>query len=379
MGETPIYKLPYPEADTLITDSAGIVKDLAEKIDAALAVATASDAYTVPGTLIHDFTTSGTFTPPAGVTEVNVVIIGGGRTGGTGGTLYIQPAYGWNGHVVGEYQGRGGNGGDVRVFNRVQVTQPIAVTVGGAGEASSFGTLSAKPGAPFTGYGWQVSPSGNPNCSIGGVGGFASGTNDNLPPQNGAGGAHGAEGPTVNGTHYAGGGGGGGRSARGGTRGAGGAGGGGDGYWNDNNTNPGEPGTPGTGGGGGGGGRRGDVFPGGLGGSGRVMVFTEQSTDLDTIPAATLIEQALALDADGLVIGDYAVDPTDPELPGVDHAGLVPMPNEPQPTGKTIVVPVNPDEPDGPTHEIPILGWPEAGWTYTNGTWTAPPEGNTDE
>ena len=76
MGQTDKWALPYPEADTLISVSAPIVQELAEKIDAALTQVTASDSYTVPGTLVQDFTASGTFTPPPGVTVVHVVVVG---------------------------------------------------------------------------------------------------------------------------------------------------------------------------------------------------------------------------------------------------------------------------------------------------------------
>ena len=84
MGSTPGWGLPYPEADTLITDSAAIVQDLAEKMDLAL-------TSVIPlGRRVDRFTSSGTWVCPVDVTYAIAHIRagggGGGSSGGNGGT-----------------------------------------------------------------------------------------------------------------------------------------------------------------------------------------------------------------------------------------------------------------------------------------------------
>lgn len=187
-----------------------------------------SGNYTLPGALLQTFTVSGTYTPGAGITRVDVVVIGGGGSGSWG----------------------GGSGGGVRTYRSVPVSGPVTVTVGGAGTATTFGTLSAPGG--ISGESPWGARSPNPLASAGG-GGANSGA------QNGQAGI------TVNGTSYAGGGGGGGdNNIMNPVTASGGAGGGGAGR-----AYTGDPGGAGFGGGGGGG--RGGG--GGLGGSGRVMIY----------------------------------------------------------------------------------------------------------
>ena len=336
MGQTPAWGLPYPEQSTLITDSAAIVQELAEKIDTALSAVTASDEYTVPGTLIADMTTSGTFTPPAGVNVVHVVIIGGGARGQD------------NANVI----RAGGSGGAVRVHRGVAVSGDVPVVIGGSATASSFGALTAREGYfPTNRYDqtWSPNmvPTDDPTRKPSAPG---YGTPDDAAP--------GYAGVVVNGTYYAGGGGGGlpgtapGHSSRPGGSGGGGRGAG----WN---TSAGRGGN-GLGGGGGGG------YPTGDGGSGRVMVFTEQPTMRRSAPTANpdpLI--VAALDDHGTMIGAYAVDAATRELPDTG-VRVVDYPTEPVDTGRTTTAPADPDDPDGPTVEVPVLAWPESGWTYTD-------------
>ena len=174
-GHTPKWGLPYPEPADYVSDSQAVMQQLAEKIDTALSAVTASDAYTVPGTLIADMTTSGTFTPPPGVTLVHVVVIGGGGNGGEAGQA-----------VCG-----GGGGGQVVVGRNVPVPADVTVVIGGQQSPTSFGALSALPGGDV-------------------VAGFAPGISPN-PLGRGTGGTGGdyhmpaSAGPTVNGTLYAGG------------------------------------------------------------------------------------------------------------------------------------------------------------------------------
>ena len=292
-------------------------------------------SYTIPGTLIGDFTTTGTFTPPAGVTLVHVAVVGGG---GSGGGYYYN--YG---------AGGGGAGGQVSVYRDVPVSGSVAVTIGGTDTASAFGELTAAAGQrggvgneTVAGDGW-----------LHGVGGGGWGATSHYDARNGG---PGQNGPTVNGTHYGGGGGGG--TADGKSK-PGGNGGGGPGCPRPDGSRGQQNGTDGTGGGGGGGNGAGTTWTiAGTGGSGRVMVFTEQTT---REAFAAPIEPAIhaALDG-GVMVGAYAIDPVAP----VDTLGvLVPYPLEPQPTGEVWT-----DEETGETH--PVLAWPVKGWTYNNGDWS---------
>jgi hypothetical protein len=215
----------------------------------------------------------------------------------------------------------------------------VAVTIGGANTASSFGTLSAAGGQNAS---WVATIGYAENAgslSHGGCGGMNVGGSTTIAGQPGR------DGPQVNGTYYAGGGGGSSTS----TGAAGGLGGGGtamSGY-----SVGGSNGTNGLGGGGGG--RM-------AGGSGRVMVWTEQTTrEAFAAPVEPVIHAALD---GGVMVGAYAIDPVAP----VDTLGqLVPFPDEPQPTGETWT-----DDETGDTR--PVLAWPEKGWTYIDGEWSPP-------
>ncbi|MCZ4274214.1 hypothetical protein O4H47_17825, partial [Maritalea porphyrae] len=72
------------------------------------------------------FTSSGTFTPPAGVDRVYALIVNGGR-GGNNGTAYIF--------------GRAGTGGS-SVAGFVDVSSPVTVTIGAGGGAQTNGGIS---------------------------------------------------------------------------------------------------------------------------------------------------------------------------------------------------------------------------------------------
>lgn len=199
--------------------------------------------YTITGTLLQTFTSSGTYTPGGGVTRVTVVVIGGGGNGGTNAGVNSWPEC-----------GAGGGGGGVRVYRNVPVSGSVSVTVGGAATASSFGALSAPGGLS----GDQNIPGRSLNFLTSHGGGWAKA---------------GQAGPVINGTAYAGGGGGGGihPNLGGGytlSPGAGGSGGGGGGGYDG-----GGAGTAGMGGGGGGTGHT-SGSAGGAGGSGRVMIYS---------------------------------------------------------------------------------------------------------
>ena len=255
---------------------------------------------------LKTFTSSGTFTVPAGVTSIDVCCVGGGASG--------LPSNSFSTRSGG---GAGGGGGRVATKKGISVSpgQKYSYTVGAggatriypnnrsfnAGSASSFGTLLSADGgySDSTTYStakWGCSYYGGSGGSAGGVGGGSGGisngasnggstttkVNTSLP----LGGYGTGQGTTTrafgesSGTLYAGGGGGGGYYYDGSTRGDqgnGGAGGGGNGGdpYNGGTYYPGKPGTYGTGGGGGGGAdysyAQGNAS-GGAGGSGIVLV-----------------------------------------------------------------------------------------------------------
>lgn len=239
------------------------------------------------------FTSSGSWTVPAGVNSVSLLVVGGG---GGGGSVY----------------GGGGGGGQV-VYNPsygVTPLNPITITVGTGGGAginwasgaaggnSAFGGVTALGGGGGGGYslnggaganggggggagglagagspGYNGAP-GNTTAYVsgGGCGGGGGGSGGAGSVGNGSNAAGpGGPGTLVNGSYYGGGGGAGiaYASSTPNQGAAGGSGGGGSGGGNQNGSN----GTPGTGGGGGGGGWLSPTaYNGGNGGSGVVVI-----------------------------------------------------------------------------------------------------------
>ena len=139
---------------------------------------------TTGGYVIHTFTSNGTFTPPPGVTAVDVLIVGGGGGGGRG---------------DGNTAGGGGGGGEMRALTATSVTpgNAVAITVGtgGAGRtgtagagtsgnASSFGALTAIGGG---GGGAGATTAAAANGVSGGSGGGGGSGDSN--GENGAGAA----------------------------------------------------------------------------------------------------------------------------------------------------------------------------------------------
>ena len=344
-GYTDNYGLPYPEADTLISESAPIVQELAEKIDIVMGNLTPEVPgldYTVPGTLIATITTSGTWQPPSGIRLVHLAIIGGGGRGG--------PDDKWS--------GSGGAGGGVRIYRDVPVSGDIPVVIGGSDTGTTFHSiLGSPPGANGTrGFYGMINPGPNVAQDMNGQIQVSFGGYEATGEAAGNGGA----GPRINGVHYGGGGGGGTNS---GDPGYGGPGGGGNaGGYRNGYVLP-QTGTNGLGGGGGAGHQGGgsDAWPGALGGSGVVLVWTEQTTR-DTPPEPTDPIVMVALDDTGVMVGAYAIDPVAP----ADTLGtLVPFPTEPVPTGQTWT-----DDETGETYQVE--SWPVTGWTYNDGEWSPP-------
>jgi hypothetical protein len=258
-----------------------------------------------PSPTIVTFTSSDTWTVPAGVTNVEVLVVAGGGSGGAG------------------YGGGGGGGGGGFVYNSdysVTYNQQIIVTVGAGGtgaynsmgddgDNSVFGTITAYGGGgggyhpvsdtgrnggsggggSFGGNGGSGSQgnsgggsTGSPNYGGGGGGGANAGGQTGTTTDGGDGGAGKYSSISGSSVPYAGGGGG------GNIYGWGGVGGGGNGaYSGDHSGDTGKPGTANTGGGGGGGDD--NYAAGGNGGSG-IVILSYIITD--TNPTVTLVSPA---------------------------------------------------------------------------------------
>ena len=365
-GATPRLGLPYPEADTLITDSAAIVQELAEKIEGAIPqiIAVEPEPSTksnqVSAHLIADITASGNYTVPdlvgdGSMTLWDIVMISGAFP-----PTYVGPFT--------SYSYSGGNGGHVRVFRGIKM-EPGAVfpvTIGGLATGCAFGplTIPAEAGAD------QPEPYGK-----GGLGGD---TQSIARP--------GEEGCTItqfNGptTYWCGGGGAGGAGstgytsipgAPGGNRGGGAGGQGGIRNTTEDSTG-GEKGTHGGGAGARGGGATGAGPSSGKSSPGRVLLFAPIAGDSALRRALpTPVEMYAALDAAGTVLIIVEADQENPYVPGVEHDRLVLFPDEPVDTGRTVLVPIHPEDPESLEVDMSVLAWPEAGWKYTNNTWEEP-------
>lgn len=113
------------------------------------------------GTNMQVFTSSGTFTVPAGVTKVKVTVVGGGGAGG-------------NQTNPGNTGGGGGGGYSEKVVTGLSSGSGVSVTVGGAGGTSSFGAhCSATGGGNGGAFG------------VAGTGGAGSGGNFNVSGRDG--------------------------------------------------------------------------------------------------------------------------------------------------------------------------------------------------
>ena len=268
---------------------------------------------------VYTFLANGTFTPPAGVTNVSVLVVAGGgggaaMTGGGGGAggLIYNSSYAANGSNISVVVGNGGAG-------EVGSANP---GYGSQGGNSTFGTLVAVGG----GYGGTNAATNGGNGGSGGGCGHVSCTGG--IKTNGQGNNGGSQATTA--PYYgASGGGGAGTAGTGGTSGVGGgnggnglnytingsnvyyAGGGGGGSYSNGALGSGGLGGGGAGGagnaiantGGGGGGQKNNLANGGNGGSGIVIVRFLTPANETTYPifsnytdnSATLVDQGIGL------------------------------------------------------------------------------------
>lgn len=121
------------------------------------------------------FTSSGTFTVPAGVTNIMVTVVGGGGGG----------SWGWGDACVPYYGGGGGVGGVAGGYLSVTPGSTFTVTVGAGGAGSNTGNGSAGGTSSFgsaftaTGGGAGTRASGN-NYGVFGANGSGTGATLNL-------------------------------------------------------------------------------------------------------------------------------------------------------------------------------------------------------
>ena len=117
------------------------------------------------------FTSSGTFTIPAGVTKVKVTVVGGGGAG-CGALAYMGP-------------GGGGGGTAIEIISSLTPGGTVAVTVG-AGGVGANGTGPTGGTSSFASYCSATGGAGGVSgglSSIGGSGGLGSGGDLNIAGQ----------------------------------------------------------------------------------------------------------------------------------------------------------------------------------------------------
>jgi hypothetical protein len=258
----------------------------------------------------------GNWTVPAGVTSVEVLVVGGGGGGGSGygggggaGGLVYNASYlvtagtnvtvsvgaGGNGGAAGSASNKGSNGTNSSFGTIIALGGGFGSAVNDAGKGGNGGSGGGSGGASTGVYDGGTKTQGN-SSGIGYGNNGGSNGNSAAPYPSGGGGGAGTVGGTGNGSicgdggiglytysnllvaanagqdiagvHWIAGGGGGGRSDQGSTRGFGGAGGGGNG---SPDATKGTAGTANTGGGGGGGGNT-PYGGGGVGGSGIIVI-----------------------------------------------------------------------------------------------------------
>ena len=129
-----------------------------------------------PGTWVRSaqtgsqiFTSSGSFTVPAGIYRIFVKVWGGGGGGGAGGTIAYSNTYGTGGG------GGGGSGGYAGVWLSVTPAQVITLTIGAGGASGVVGGLTTIGGIIVTGGTQGATGGGNSSSGPGTGGAYGSG------------------------------------------------------------------------------------------------------------------------------------------------------------------------------------------------------------
>jgi hypothetical protein len=290
------FYLPFTDNSALTTSSnVGLGKDFSGNGNY-----WTTNNISLTGGTIQSFTTVGTtsWTAPAGVTQVNYLVVAGGGAGktdnggggGAGGLLQGQlTVIPGNSYTV--TVGAGGTAGTTPNPGGNSVFSSLTAIGGGGGSGQSGGSgggAGGNAGSGGAGTSGQGSAGGSATSPGNGGGGGANAVGGNGTGSGGGAGGAGAT-SSITGTAvvYAGGGGGG---SVGGTAGAGGSGGGGAGTADSSTATA---GTANRGAGGGGGGYSGGPGTGGAGGSGIVIisygagVTYDSMTDVPTLTSAT--------------------------------------------------------------------------------------------
>lgn len=122
------------------TAASGAVEEISIGAGLTLSGGSLSNTASLPKIQTQAFSSSGTFTVPAGITRVKVVVVGGGGGGGAGQTIGgTEPVSG----------GTGGTGGTAAAYLDVTPAQSISVTVGAGGAGSNSGAGSAGGSSSF--------------------------------------------------------------------------------------------------------------------------------------------------------------------------------------------------------------------------------------
>jgi len=300
------FYLPFTDNSALTTSSnVGLGKDFSGNGNYFT-----TNNISVYGGTVQSFTSSTTWTAPAGVTSVNYLVVAGGGGGGSAATgISMGGGGGAGGLLQGQltvipgntYTVTVGAGGASTTNGSNSVFGSITATGGGAGAGGISSAVDAQnggsggggrpynalqKGSGISGQGFDGGSAGN--VDIAGGGGGSSSVGGSVPSGTVAG--SGGSGTVVNITGsnvtYAGGGGGGAYSGQ--TAGTGGSGGGGNGGSNADGSN-----ATGYGSGGGGAGQYGNTHVGGSGSNGIVIiaygtsVTYDSMTDVPTLTSAT--------------------------------------------------------------------------------------------